>query len=224
VNATAPTLKPRDVFLIVLGLCVILLLAWYFLRFQARQLNIQDVQSQLDQSSTQLATLQDQQSKIPALRADVKELEARQQVFVKALPSTLKMGQVLSDLRDSVSAAGGSLEGVATAPSADLAALPSGVQATNLTINLKGKFAPMFRTVRSVETMGRFSKITNLSMTLPAPNEVDPDLNSVLNMTVYTFDPAKVQPGGATAVPGGAPAAPGAAPAAPAAAPAGGNS
>ena len=215
-NSTTPTLKPRDLFLIVLAVCVLALVAWYFLRFQARQQHIQDVQSQLDLSTSDLGNLQDQQGKLPALRADVKKLEADQLVFVKALPSTLKMGQVISDLRDSVASAGGSLEGVASAPSTDTAAaLPPGVQATNLTINLKGRFAPIFRTVRSVETMGRFSKVTNLAMTLPAPNEVDPDLNSTLNMTVYTFDPAKVQPGaGASSLPGGAPAAP-AAPAAP---------
>ncbi|AWN24062.1 pilus assembly protein PilO [Deinococcus irradiatisoli] len=216
-NAQLPKLKPRDVFFIVLGVCLIVLLMWYFTRFQARQLSIQDLQSNLDLSSTQLSALQEQQAKLPGLRAEVRALEEKQAVFVRALPSTVKMGQVIRDVQDSVGAAGGKLDGIAVQNGTETN-LPAGVQAVNLNVNLQGRFAPIFRTLRSIETMGRFSKVTSVNMTLPAPNASDPLLNGVINMTVYTFDPAQAQPAAPTT-----PSATEPAPAAPAA-PAGGNS
>ncbi|TSA88045.1 pilus assembly protein PilO [Deinococcus detaillensis] len=222
-NAAMPKLKPRDLFFIVVGLCLIALVMWYFLRFQARQQEIQAVQTSLDDADTRLATLQGQQAQLPQLRTDVRALEQEQAVFVRALPSTVKMGQVIRDVQDSASAAGGKIDGITVASSAE-ADLPAGVQAVNLNLNVQGRFAPTFRTLRSVETMGRFSKITSVNMTLPAPNDTDPNLNSVINMTVYTFDPSSTQatPAGA---PGAAPTTPNA-PATPSApsAPAGGNS
>ena len=211
-NAQLPKLKPRDVFFIVLGLCLVVLILWYFTRFQARQQHIQELQSSLDTSSTQLSSLQAQQSRLPGLRTDVRALEDQQDVFVRALPSTVRMGQVIRDIQDSVGAAGGKLDGV-TVQSGTETGLPAGVQAVNLNVSLQGQFAPVFRTLRSVETMGRFSKVTSVNMTLPAPNASDPLLNSAINMTVYTFDPSAAQP----VVPSGT--APGAEPA-PAAPPA----
>ncbi len=206
-NAQLPKLKPRDLFFIVLGLCLIGLLMWYFTRFQVRQVNIQDLQSNLELSDTQLGGLQDQQAKLPGLRAEVKVLEDKQAVFVRALPSTVRMGQVIREVQDSVGAAGGRLDGVTVQNSSE-PNLPTGVQAVNLNVNLQGRFAPIFRTLRSVETMGRFSKITSLNMTLPAPNAVDPVLNGVINMTVYTFDPSQAQPAADPASATPAPAAP----------------
>ena len=220
-----PKLKPRDVFFMVLGLCVVVLVAWYFTRFQSRQIHIQEIQSELDLSATQLQGLQDQQAKLPGLRSEVKALQQQQDIFVRALPSTVRMGQVISDVRDSVGASGGNLDGITVQNSTETN-LPAGVQAVNLSVNLEGRFAPVFRTLRSVETMGRFSKITGVSINLPAPNASDPSLNSSINMTVYTFDPGGVQPG-AAAPAGAAPAAPSTAPAAapaPAAPTTGGNS
>ena len=220
-SASLPKLKPRDTFFLVVGVCLLLLLAWYFMRFQTRQNQIQDLNTQLDLSNTQLQGLQDQQAKLPALRTQVAELDNKQKVFVRALPQTLKMGQVISDLRDSVLAYGGNINGLTSQPSTE-ANLPAGVQATSLTLNTQSRFDEMFRTLQSVEIMGRFSKITGVNIKLPAPNAKDPELDSTINLTVYTFDPAKAQPTAPNSVPGGAsaPAAP--APAAPSTS--GGNS
>ncbi|WP_161880467.1 type 4a pilus biogenesis protein PilO [Deinococcus alpinitundrae] len=220
-NAQLPKLKPRDVFFIVLGLCLLVLVLWYFTRFQARQQNIQELQSNLDTSSTQLSDLQTKQSQLPGLRADVRALEDKQDVFVRALPSTVRMGQVIRDIQDSVGAAGGKLDGV-TVQGGTETNLPPGVQAVNLNVSLQGQFAPIFRTLRSVETMGRFSKVTSVNMTLPAPNATDPLLNGVVNMTVYTFDPSAAQPAPANPASGTTPGTP--APAAPAAPTTGGKS
>ena len=209
-SASLPKLRPRDMFFMVLGVCLLVLLVWYFMRFQARQAQIQELSGQLELSSTQLQSLQDQQAKLPALRSEVADLENKQKVFVRALPETLKIGQVISDLRDSVQAYGGNINGVSSQSSTE-ANLPAGVQALSLNLSLQGRFDQVFRTLRSVETMGRFSKITGVNMTLPAPDSTDPQLSSTINMTVYTFDPSKAQPA--------VPAAPGtgSAPAAPAA-------
>lgn len=208
-NAQMPKLKSRDIFLIVVALCLISLVLWYFSRFQSRQQQIQEIQSNLELTTGQLDILNSQQTQLPKLRADVKALEIKQDIFVKALPSTIQVGQVVQDLRDSVRASQSQLDSIDQRESSTIDnTLPAGVKAVQLSVNVKGQFLPLLRTVRSFETLGRFSKITNIKMVVPAPNDKDPMLNGTIDLLVYTFDPASAQPAPATPADGTAPAAP----------------
>lgn len=206
--AKGSSLDPRTIFMIVAATCLVLLVLWFMLHFKARQQQLSDLNDQLSNVDTQLSDLQSKQAQLPSLRKDVADMTTRQATFSKALPTTEQMGQLLSDLRDNVAASGGTIDSLTSNGSNASTTLPSGVKGIDLTLTTKGRFNSVYQTLQAVETMGRFTKIKDVDITLPAPNDTDPNLSSVINMTTYTFDPKAVQPGATPAgtAPGAAPA------------------
>ena len=214
-------LSPRDTLLIVLALCVLGVVGWYFLYYQSREQVIADTQVQLDDSVTKLATYRAAASALPTLRTEVAGLQTQRDLFFQALPQTQNIGSVVAAVQRSVEGVGGELTNLTVSTGA-ASGLPAGVRPISLNMAVNARFQPTFQLLRSVETMSRFSTVNALALNLPAPDSLDPKLSSTMTMTVYTFDPA--QAGGAAGA-AGTPAAP-AAPAAPAstpAAPAGGS-
>ncbi len=212
INSTGKSsaLDPRTIAMIVGAICFLLLVIWFMLRFQARQQQLQELGTQIETSTTQLNDLQSKSSQLPALRKDIFDLQTKQKVFETALPNTAQIGQMLSALRNNVAASGGTITSITSTDGSLQSALPSGVKAIDLSLNMSGRFNSVFQTLQSTETMGRFTKIKDVTITLPAPNDADPDLTGVINMTTYTFDPSAAQPAAAT----GTPATPAAPPAA----------
>ncbi|PNY82221.1 type 4a pilus biogenesis protein PilO [Deinococcus koreensis] len=204
-------LSPRNQFLVALGLCLLLIGGWFTLRFQPRQQRIGELSGQLESLNTQVTSLRSAASRLPALREEVDTLRVEREKFLAALPSAANFGAVLDELRLTTAASGARMTNFAVQPGA-VANLPGGVRPLNLTIGVRGKFTQMFQTLRSVETMSRFTTVSNVALQLPAASSFDPELEGSLGMTVYTFDAsqAAAQAGGTE----GAPAAP-AAPAAP---------
>ncbi|WP_407570170.1 type 4a pilus biogenesis protein PilO [Deinococcus altitudinis] len=205
-------LSPRDTMLLVLLLCVLAVVGWWFLYYQSREQLITDTQTQLDDSATTLATSRSAANALPALRTEVAGLQTQRDTFFQALPQTQNIGSVVAAIQQSVGAVGGDLTNLTVAPGANTG-LPAGVRPISLNMSVNAKFQPTFQLLRAVETMSRFSTVSALSLNLPAPDSLDPSLASTLTMTVYTFDP--VAAGGTAGSPAAAPAAP-AAPTAPA--------
>ncbi|MBZ9712750.1 type IV pilus inner membrane component PilO [Deinococcus multiflagellatus] len=208
-------LAPRNVFLLVLAVCLIVGALWYTMRFQARQAEISALQSDLDSVNARVLTLRANAARLPALREEVATLSRERQVFLAALPQTANYNAVLDEVRLNASAAGATLSGF-TVQTGNTTNLPAGVRPLSLNLNVSGRFAQLFQLLRSLETMNRFSTVTAVNLQLPAATSLDPRLESTMGLTVYTFDPAQ-----AAATPGTAEA-PNAAPAAPSA-PAGGT-
>ncbi len=207
-------LSPRDTFLLVLLLCILALVGWYFLYFQARQDQIVSLQQDLDTRSQQLTSYRSARARLPGLRSEIAGLQTERDTFLRALPPSANIGGVVSDIRQNVASAGGDLSGLSIAPGT-ATGLPAGVRPISLNVTVSGRFQPTFQIIRTLETMSRFSNVNSLALTLPAPDSLDPKLNTTMAMTIYTFDAAGA---------GTAPATPGAPPPAPAApAPAGGT-
>ncbi len=208
-------LSPRDTLLIVLALCVLGVVGWYFLYYQSREQVIADTQTQLDDSVTKLTTYRAAASALPALRTEVAGLQSQRDLFFQALPQTQNIGSVVAAVQKSVEGVGGELTNLTVSPGA-VAGLPAGVRPISLNMAVTAKFQPTFQLLRNVETMSRFSTVNALALNLPSPDSLDPKLNSTMTMTVYTFDPAQAGGAvGATGVPV-APAAPSTTPGAPA--------
>ncbi|MGY2893612.1 type 4a pilus biogenesis protein PilO [Deinococcus sp. UYEF24] len=205
-------LSPRDTMLLVLLLCVLAVVGWWFLYYQSKEQLITDTQTQLDDSTTTLATSRSAANALPALRTEIAGLQTQRDTFFQALPQTQNIGSVVAAIQQSVGAVGGDLTNLTVSPGASTG-LPAGVRPISLNMSVNAKFQPTFQLLRAVETMSRFSTVSALSLNLPAPDSLDPSLASTLTMTVYTFDP--VAAGGTAGNPAAAPAAP-AAPTAPA--------
>jgi len=208
-------LSPRDTLLIVLALCVLGVVGWYFLYYQSREQVIIDTQTQLDDSVTKLTTYRAAASALPTLRTEVAGLQSQRDLFFQALPQTQNIGSVVAAVQKSVEGVGGELTNLTVSPGA-VAGLPAGVRPISLNMAVTARFQPTFQLLRNVETMSRFSTVSALALNLPSPDNLDPKLNSTMTMTVYTFDPAQAGSAvGATGVPV-APAAPATTPVAPA--------
>jgi type IV pilus assembly protein PilO len=198
-------LSPRDTMLLVLLLCVLAVVGWWFLYYQSKEQVISDTQMQLDDSTTRLTTSRAAANALPALRTEVAGLQTQRDTFFQALPQTQNIGSVVAAIQQNVGAVGGDLTNLTVSPGATTG-LPAGVRPISLNMSVNARFQPTFQFLRAVETMSRFSTVSALSLNLPAPDSLDPQLASTLTMTVYTFDP--VAAGGVAGSPAADPAAP----------------
>jgi type IV pilus assembly protein PilO len=205
-------LAPRSLFLLVLAGCALLLLAWFLMRFQARQQEITLLQGELETTRLTAESYRAAQRNLPELRATVARLEVERDQFLRALPATAQFGTVLDEVRRNVSAAGAELT-TFTVQSGAGADLPGGVRPITLNLGVSGQFAEVFRALRSLETMNRFTNVGGVGLQLPQATSYNPTLEGTLNLTVYTFDPAGAQATGTDAAPAAPSAAPEAAPA-----------
>lgn len=201
-------LAPRMLFFVVLAACVLAALLWYFLRFQPRQQEITLLRGDLELTRGRAEQYRTAQRALPELRQTVAKLQVEQDQFLRALPATAQFGTVLDEVRRNVTAAGAELT-TFSVQSGNVAGLPGGVRPITLNLSVRGRFAEVFRALRSLETQNRFTTVGALGLQLPQADAFDPKLEGTLNLTVYTFD--QPQEGGA----GGTPQAPDAAPAAP---------
>ena len=210
-------LKSRDIFLIALVATLLVFLLWYFVIFQNTRTTISSLQSQLDTLSIQRDAARSAVAQLPALRQQVSELQVKRDELLRELPQTAQVGRVVDEIRTDVLAAGGTLNSVAQNAGAGTG-LPAGVTPIGLALGVDGSFESLFRVLRSLEGMSRFSTINSLALNLGgAADSFDPKLSGQMGVTVYTFNPnaagAGATSGASTA---GSPAAPAAAPAAPA--------
>ena len=204
-------LSPRNLFLIVLAVCMLVLALWFVLRFQPRQQQITDLQGQLEPLQTRVTLMRSASQGLPALRERVAELRTDQQEFLTALPSAANFGAVLDELRRTTAATGATLNTFAVQGGGAATGLPGGVRPIGLNVGMSGKFTQIFETLRALETAGRFTTVSNVALQLPTATSFDPELEGTLGLTVYTFDPAQAS-AQATAdpqAPAAAPSAPG---------------
>ncbi|ACO46736.1 type 4a pilus biogenesis protein PilO [Deinococcus deserti] len=212
-------LAPRNLFVLMLGLALAVIAMWYTFRFQPRQQEISLLRADLDTAQTRVAQLRSAAAQLPELRKTVERLKVEQAEFVRALPQTANFGTVLDEVRRTTAATGADMS-TFSVQSGNTAGLPAGVRPIGLNLSVSGTFAELFQTLRALETMGRFTNVNTIALQLPQADSFNPNLESTMALTVYTFDPAQATPGAA----GDTPGAPPAAPAAPASPPAGGTS
>ena len=124
-------------------------------------------------------------------------LEVERDQFLRALPATAQFGTVLDEVRRNVSAAGAELT-TFTVQSGAGTDLPGGVRPISLNLGVSGQFAEVFRALRSLETMNRFTNVGGLGLQLPQATSFNPVLEGTLNLTVYTFDPEQAAAGTGT--------------------------
>ncbi|MHA0034904.1 hypothetical protein ACXXDK_08290 [Deinococcus sp. PESE-38] len=99
-------LAPHYIFALVLTLCLVLGYLFYTMAIQPRQLEITSLNDEITGKETTLAADQAKAAQVPTLTAEVARLEVEREKFLRALPPTANFGQVVANLRQTVSAAG----------------------------------------------------------------------------------------------------------------------
>ncbi len=205
-------LKSRDIFLIALAATLLIFLLWYFVIFQNTRNTITSLQSQLDTLNIQRDAARAAVAELPRLRQQVAELQVKRDVLLRELPQTAQIGNVVDEIRTDVLAAGGTMTSVAQGNGA-AAGLPAGVTPIGLNLGVDGSFNSLFRVLRSLEGMSRFSTINSVAVNLGGTaDSFDPKLTGQMGVTIYTFNPnaagAGVTSGDSTNGTPAAPAAP----------------
>lgn len=234
-KANSVKLSPQMTFGIVLAASILLGYLFYSMVIQPRQQAINDLKTQIEARRMTLQSDQAKAAQVETLKTQVDALVVERDRFVEALPATANFGQVVSDLRQTVSASGATLTSLNFASTGAEASpnLPAGVRPIGMTMAVRGDFPQIFQVLRNLELQGRFTDVSSVSLQTVGQNagqgvqvQEPGSMTSNLSLVVYTFDAAQAAGTGATPV-NGAPAAggtaPAAAPAAPAAPAAGGN-
>lgn len=205
-------LAPRTLFLLALAGSALLLMAWYFGRYQTRVQEITLLESELETTRLTADRYRAAQRALPELRETVARLRVERDQFLRALPPTAQFGTVLDEVRRNVLAAGAELS-TFTVQSGPGEGLPGGVRPIGLNLGVQGQYAEVFRALRSLETMNRFTTVGGVGLQMPAATSFNPSLEGTLNLTVYTYDPSAAAPGTGAAEAPEAPATPAEAPA-----------
>lgn len=204
------TLTPQRLFLLVLALCLLALLAFFLYYFKPKQENLTNMRADLSAKQTTVAQYRAAVAAIPELQTRVQQLEKDRAEFVRALPQTQQFGQVLDQLRANAAASKTQITNL-TFANGQATDLPAGVRPININLTVKGQYGQLFQLVRRLETQNRFTNVSNLDLQLPKADSFNPDLQGMLGLTVYTFDPNLAAPpatGTRTAPAASAPAAP----------------
>ncbi|ADY25848.1 General secretion pathway protein M [Deinococcus proteolyticus MRP] len=203
---TKTRLDPKYIFFLALALSFLVLGLWYTFRYQARQQEIATLKTDIEAAELKVSQYRQAEARLPALREEVAGLRQERAEFVAALPQNNEMAQLLGEMRGNAQASGTQIRGVNVAGGPATADLPGGVRPIPISMTLAGTYGEVFRTLRAMETMNRFTTIDQLTLQSPEATSFNPELGGTLNMTVYTFDPSLAAPPTAPAPATGAPA------------------
>lgn len=217
-------LTPQYIFALVLLACFVLGYLVYSQLIQPRQLEITTLNGEIEQRQLQLSADQGKAAQVLNLTKEVQGLEVERERFLQALPPTANFGQVISNIKQTVSAAGGDLKSLGFSAGTADANLPAGVKPIGITMTIDGQFPQLFEVLRNLELQGRFTTVDTVGLQSQANDSVQGNqgtrLSGNMGLTVYTFDAAQAAAGGTTPAAAGTPAP---APAAPAPSASGGT-
>lgn len=213
-------LTPQYIFALVLLGCVLLGYLFYSQLIQPRQLEITTLNGEIEQRQLQLSADQGKAAQVLTLSKEVDRLEVERERFLQALPPTANFGQVITNIKQTVSAAGGDLKSLGFSGGAADPNLPAGVKPIGITMTIDGQFPQLFEILRNLELQGRFTTVDTVGLQAQSSDSVQGNqgkkLSGNMGLTVYTFDAAQAAAGGTTPAAPGTPAPAPAAPSAPA--------
>lgn len=171
----------------IISIVVALLLGmlWYFFVTQPLQNRIPDLQSQVAQLTTERDKGRAAQRALPQLRATIAQLESERQAFLRELPPTEQLGQVLSLLAQRARESGVVLKTFNRSPGG--ASDVPNVRSTNLALTVESPFPELYVFLKQLEGLQRFSTISGLNLVLGNVQSTNPPINTSLTMTVYTY-------------------------------------
>lgn len=189
-NALAEQLTGRNLLLLSLLATAALALLWWFFVFSATREEMAQRGAELAEVRAQRESAQAARTQIPELEAQVTALRAEQGELLSALPQQAQLGRLFGALRQEVRFAGARLNRFTVgdaAPGVSTEGLAEGVQAIGVQMEVGGTFEQVYGVMQAVETMRRFANLGNVGLRSEGDVQ-NPDVQSTLNFTVYTFD------------------------------------
>ncbi|MER3554904.1 MAG: competence protein [Meiothermus sp.] len=171
----------------IVSIVVALLLGmmWYFFVTQPLQNRIPEIEANVEQLKSERDKGRAAQAALPQLRATIAQLEAERQAFLRELPPTEQVGQVLSLLAQKARESGVILKTMNRTPGGTQD-VPN-VRSTNLAITVESPFPELYVFLKQLEGLQRFSTVSGLNLALGNAQTANPPINTSLTMTVYTY-------------------------------------
>lgn len=181
----------RNVALFVVLITAAAALGWFFLAQQPALEQVANLETELRTADTELSQAQQIVRALPELRASVTRLQETRSAFLRQLPSTRDVADVIDTLHVAATRSnvvltnvnqGGGQGGI------------SGVAPIGFSLNASGTWANILFFLNHLENLQQFTKIHNVSVSGGGGRSLEPDLTVSFNLSVYTLTDAGALP------------------------------
>ena len=189
-------LQPYQIAIIVIVATVLLVAAWWYFLFQPTKERIGQLKTDIQVLEDKIVQAKRIEKQLPALRAEVDELDIERVEFLSELPKENEIAQLIDRLRISSDNANVTLNQINNNGS-PRQIVPK-VREFNFNVNTEGAYFETINFLTELESFRRFTKIKEVNFSIQNAESEDPLLNTNYGFTVYTFTgndpgPRKVQ-------------------------------
>ncbi len=179
-------LRQRDIALIVIVLTIVATVLWWFYMYSPSQNRITELQNDISQLDIQIQRGEAARRNLPELRLAVAQLEQDRLEFLARLPNENEVAELLDELRVAASDADVTFESVARTSGGREDEI-QGVRPLGFTVSTSGNFVNTMNFMQTMETLQRFTKISQVGLSIEDQESRDPVLGATYAFTVYVF-------------------------------------
>lgn len=178
-------LRQRDLALIIIVLTVLLSLLWYFYLYRPGQARLSDLDVQIESLNADIRTGETVRDSIEALEADIATLQEQRRAFLAELPLASEVSNLIDQLRVGAEAAGVDFSSVSQGgPSNEESEF---VRSLGFSVATQGSYAQTMSFLNLLESLRRFTKIRQVSLSVSDNGVDDPRLSASYDFTVYIY-------------------------------------
>ena len=184
-NFNLRKLRQRDLALLIIVLTVLLSLLWFFYLYRPAQTRITDLDGTIEILNADIRTGEIARDSIDALEADIAALQEQRRAFLAELPLASEVSNLLDQLRLGAQAAGVRFNSVSQGGGADEEI--ASVRALGFSVATEGSYAQTMSFLDLLESLRRFTKIRQVSLSVSDNGLDDPGLNANYDFAVYVY-------------------------------------
>lgn len=187
------SLKQRDIAIIAIVLSIVAGLLWYFYMYRPTQERIAQLENDISLLDIEIRRGEDARNNLPDLRLAVAQLEEDRRVFLSELPLESDIAGLIDQLRGSAADADVAVNSLSQGSAQEAI---QDVRPIGFSVETQGTYTDTMSFLGSLEALQRYTKISNVSLSLDENTSSNPSLNSSYNFTVYVYtgtDPGEQQ-------------------------------
>ena len=177
-------LRQRDIAIIAIVLSLVAGALWYFYMYRPTQDRITDLENSISLLDIEIRRGEDARNNLPDLRLAVAQLEEDRRVFLSELPTESEVASLIDQLRLSAADANVIVQSLSQGSAQEAI---QDVRPIGFDIATAGTYGETMDFLTRLESMERFTKIRQVSLSVDSNTTTDPDLNATYNFTVYVY-------------------------------------
>ncbi|HZW98499.1 MAG TPA: type 4a pilus biogenesis protein PilO [Trueperaceae bacterium] len=192
-NFSFSKLRQRDMAIIAIVLSLVAGALWYFYMYRPTQDRITQLEADITMLDLEIRRGEDARRNLPDLRLAVAQLEEDRRVFLSELPRESDISGLIDQLRTSASNSDVLVERLSQGSASEQI---QDVRPIGFSVATQGTYGDTMSFLSSLEGLQRFTKISNVSLSLEDNSSVDPMLNTSYDFTVYVYtgdDPGELE-------------------------------